>query len=168
MPLARALAALTALVLLPGLATVPALAGPPVDAATGSTSELRPAPKGGGYRAEITRTRHGIPHIEADDWGSLGYGEGYAAAETSICTLADTVLTARGERSRFLGADARYQDHVTLDATNLQSDTLFSDIRRVTAAYSAPARHDVQPVESLAPSLPSARNSRPARREGAA
>ena len=39
------------------------------------------------------------------------------------------MLTARGERSRFLGADARYADHVTLDATNLQSDTLFSDIR---------------------------------------
>ena len=129
MPLARALAALSALVLVPGLATVPALAGPPADQTAGPTAELRPAPGGGGYRAEITRTRHGIPHIEADDWGSLGYGEGYAAAETSICNLADTLLTARGERSRFLGADARYADHVTLDATNLQSDTLFSDIR---------------------------------------
>ena len=65
----------------------------------------------------------------ARDYGSLGYGEGYATAETSICNLVDTVLTARGERSRFLGPDARYADHVTLDATNLQSDTLFSDIR---------------------------------------
>ena len=53
--------------------------------------------------------------------GSLGYGEGYATAETSICNLADTVLTARGQRSRYLGADARYNDHVTLDATNLQT-----------------------------------------------
>ena len=50
-------------------------------------------------------------------------------AETAICNLADTVLTARGERSRYLGPDKRYVDHVTLDATNLQSDTLFTDIR---------------------------------------
>ncbi len=43
-----------------------------------------------------------------------------------------------------------------------------AEIRRVAAAYPAPARHEVQPVESLTPSLPSARSSRPARREGAA
>ena len=114
------------------------------------SSASRPAPKGGAYRAEITRTKHGILHIEADDWGSLGYGEGYAAAETSICNL-DTVLTARGERSRFLGADARYADHVTLDATNLQSDTLFSDIRNRRV------------VEKLLADLVAGRAGRPAR-----
>ena len=38
------------------------------------------------YRATITRTEHDIPHIVAEDWGSLGFGSGYAAAETSICT----------------------------------------------------------------------------------
>jgi acyl-homoserine-lactone acylase len=112
----RLLPALAALVLVPGLVAVPALTAP-------STA----APDR--YRAEIVRTKHGIPHVTADDWGSLGYGSGYAAAETSICNLADTVLTARGKRSKFLGPDARYQDHVTLDATNLQTDTLFTDIR---------------------------------------
>ena len=35
----------------------------------------------GGYRAELIRTSHGVAHITADDFGSLGYGEGYAAAE---------------------------------------------------------------------------------------
>ena len=112
----RLLPALAALVLVPGLVAVPALTTP------SSAAPDR-------YRAEIVRTKHGIPHVTADDWGSLGYGSGYAAAETSICNLADTVLTARGQRSKFLGPDARYQDHVTLDATNLQSDTLFTDIR---------------------------------------
>ena len=112
----RLLPALGALVLVPGLVAVPALTAP-------STA----APDR--YRAEIVRTEHGIPHVTADDWGSLGYGSGYATAETSICNLADTVLTARGRRSKFLGPDARYQDHVTLDATNLQTDTLFTDIR---------------------------------------
>ena len=38
-------------------------------------------------------------------------------------------MTARGLRSRYLGPDTRYDDHVTLDATNLQTDTLFTDIR---------------------------------------
>ena len=45
------------------------------------------------YRATIKRTAHGIPHITAEDFGALGFGSGYATAETSICTLADTVLT---------------------------------------------------------------------------
>jgi acyl-homoserine-lactone acylase len=112
----RLLPALAALVLVPGLVAVPAL-----------TASSTAAPDR--YRAEIVRTQHGIPHVTADDWGSLGYGSGYAAAETSICNLADTVLTARGLRSKFLGPDERYRDHVTLDASNLQTDTLFTDIR---------------------------------------
>ncbi len=88
-----------------------------------------PAP----YSAKITRTRYGIPHIEAKDFGSLGFGSGYAAAGTSICTLADTVLTGRGERSRYLGADGLYNDQVSMTGTNLQVDTLVGDLhnRRV-------------------------------------
>src|SRR5688572_5683030 len=85
-------------------------------------------PPGGTYDATITRTEHGIPHVVADDWASLGYGHGYATAETSICNLADTLLTARAERSRWLGPDARYNDRVSLDATNLQTDTFFTDV----------------------------------------
>jgi len=30
------------------------------------------------YRAQVFRTSYGIPHIKATDWGSLGYGYGYA------------------------------------------------------------------------------------------
>ena len=86
-------------------------------------------PADGVRRARITYTSHGIPHIVARDYESLGYGEGFATARTSICNLADTVLTARGLRSRYLGPDKRYNDGVTLDATNLQTDTLFTDIR---------------------------------------
>jgi acyl-homoserine-lactone acylase len=51
-----------------------------------------------GFHAEIVRTRHGIPHITADNFADLGFGSGYAAAENSICTLADTLVTGRGER----------------------------------------------------------------------
>lgn len=80
------------------------------------------------YHATITRTEHGIPHIVANDWGSLGFGAGYAAAETSICTLADTVLTARGQRSKYLGADKTYDDQVATHGTNLQVDALVTDL----------------------------------------
>ena len=92
-----------------------------------------PAP----YSAKITRTEHGIPHIVAKDFGSLGFGSGYAAAETSICTLADTVLTGRGQRSRYLGPNGKYDDQVSMTGTNLQADTLATDL------------HDRQVVEKL-------------------
>ncbi len=81
-----------------------------------------------GYSATITRTSHGIPHVTADNFGSLGFGSGYAAAETSICTLADTLVTARAQRSRWFGPEARYNDQVTLEASNLQVDAFVQDL----------------------------------------
>ena len=93
--------------------TVPAAAEPGAD---------------GVYRAEIRRTSFGIPHILADDFGSLGFGQGYGAAEDIICSLADTLVTARAERSKYFGPNERYNDQVTLNATNLAVDTVFGDI----------------------------------------
>ena len=86
-----------------------------------------------GYSAIVRRTRHGIPHVTARNFGSLGFGSGYAAAETSICTLADTLVTARGQRSRWFGPTKRYNDQVTLQASNLQVDAFVRDLhnRRV-------------------------------------
>ncbi len=116
----RVLAAAVSLGLVPALLSV-----------TGQTTGEAVAASS--YRATITRTEHGIPHIVAKDFGSLGFGSGFAAAETSICTLADTVLTARGQRSRYLGAAGRYDDQVSMTGTNLQVDTLVTDLhdRRV-------------------------------------
>ncbi len=95
------------------------------------------------YRATITRTEHDIPHIVAEDWGSLGFGSGYAAAETSICILADTVLAARGQRSKYLGPDAKYDDQVAMNGTNLQVDALVTDLhnRQVVENLLADAEH---------------------------
>ncbi len=91
------------------------------------------APHRDRYRAKVEITEHGIPHITAADFGSLGYGSGYAAAQASICTLADTLVTARGERSRWFGPKHRYNDQVTLEASNLQVDAFVTDLhdRRV-------------------------------------
>lgn len=58
------------------------------------------------YQAEIRRTAMGVPHIKAESWQSLGYGYGYVQAEDNLCTMADSFLTYRGERSQFFGPDA--------------------------------------------------------------
>ncbi|HKK22184.1 MAG TPA: acylase, partial [Pseudohaliea sp.] len=56
-----------------------------------------------GYRAELIRTSHGVAHITADDFGSLGYGEGYAAAQDHGCHIARGLVQARGELARYFG-----------------------------------------------------------------
>jgi acyl-homoserine-lactone acylase len=68
------------------------------------------------YQAHIRRTTYGIPHIEARDFGSLGFGEGYAQAEDHLCSVADQVIRARGERAKYFGAG---NSDVTCAATSL-------------------------------------------------
>ncbi|MDC9583237.1 penicillin acylase family protein [Xenorhabdus sp. PR6a] len=60
------------------------------------------------YQVEIRRTSMGMPHIKANDWGSLGYGYGYGytQAQDNLCTMADSFLTYRGERSEYFGGEA--------------------------------------------------------------
>ncbi|PCI33140.1 MAG: peptidase S45 [Alphaproteobacteria bacterium] len=55
------------------------------------------------YRAEVVRTSFGIPHITADDFGSLGFGEGFVAAEDHVCNIAHSIVVARGERALYHG-----------------------------------------------------------------
>jgi acyl-homoserine-lactone acylase len=55
------------------------------------------------YETRIQRTSYGIPHVRASDWGSLGYGFGYAFAQDNLCVLARDVLVATGTQSRFFG-----------------------------------------------------------------
>ncbi|MCP4413190.1 MAG: acylase [Gammaproteobacteria bacterium] len=62
-----------------------------------------------GYRAEIIRTSYGIPHITANDFASLGFGEGYAAAEDHICNIAHGIVVARGEQSKYHGVGEKKQ-----------------------------------------------------------
>jgi acyl-homoserine-lactone acylase len=55
------------------------------------------------YSASIRRTAHGIPHIVAEDLGSLAYGMGYSFARNHVCILADQIIKVRSERARYLG-----------------------------------------------------------------
>jgi acyl-homoserine-lactone acylase len=55
------------------------------------------------YAADIKRTQYGIPHITANDWGSLGFGYGFAFAQDNYCTLLRGIIAARGESARWFG-----------------------------------------------------------------
>tara|TARA_R110002110_G_scaffold3754_1_gene19501 strand:- start:22823 stop:25267 length:2445 start_codon:yes stop_codon:yes gene_type:complete len=57
------------------------------------------------YQAEVVWTEYGIPHITADDWGSLGYGSGYAYAKENFCTVMREYVNAAGESARYFGDD---------------------------------------------------------------
>ncbi len=133
------------------LGLVPGLLSVVVPSVSGGAQAA--APK---YSATITRTEHGIPHISAKDFGSLGFGSGYAAAGTSICTLADTVLTARGQRSRYLGPTGKYDDQVSMTGTNLQADTLVTDlhnrkvVEKLLASQAGPGTQARQMVDGYA------------------
>ncbi len=87
------------------------------------------APAADGYDVDIRRTEHGIPHILAKDFGSLGYGYGYAFAQDNVCAMADSYVTVRAERSRFFGPDANYQFRGNGTApNNLKSDFFYKRI----------------------------------------
>ncbi len=76
-------------------------------------------------KVTIRTTEYGIPRILADNFKGLGYGYGYAIAREQLCTLADTYLTSRGERSLYFGADAEAPD----GNSNLDSDFFWKRIR---------------------------------------
>src|SRR3954469_2031191 len=83
------------------------------------------------YDVTITRTEYGIPHIVARDFGSLGYGYGYAFAQDNLCTMAADYVTVLGERSKFFGPDATYvMQGNGVHVTNLDSDIFWTQIRQ--------------------------------------
>ena len=57
------------------------------------------------YQAEIRWTSYGIPHVKANDWGSLGYGFAYATTRDAVCVLARDLVMVNGELSRHFGPD---------------------------------------------------------------
>jgi acyl-homoserine-lactone acylase len=84
------------------------------------------------YEVQILRTAYGIPHIQATDWGSLGYGYGYAFAQDNFCILARDVLVATGTQSRYFGPGA--------GSGNLISDWVYAMINadtRVNPAWNS-------------------------------
>lgn len=89
----------------------------------------------GGYQATIVRTAYGVPHITASDFGSLGFGYGYALASDDLCTMAQIYVTVEGERSRYFGPGANVAGPAAAGGTisNLDSDVFWQSVigRRV-------------------------------------
>ncbi len=98
----------------------------------------------GKYDVTVTRTELGIPHIKANDFGSMGYGYGYAFAEDNLCTLQDDLITVRGERSRYLGGEGTYSIPANQSiATNIDSDFFWRFV--ATDAAIAPLKDHTDP-----------------------
>src|SRR4051794_12383997 len=86
------------------------------------------------YTADIRWTTHGVAHIRADDWGGLGFGQGFACARDHLSTVADQIIKVRSERARFHGAG--------LDGMHLASDLGYLALG---VQDRAPALRDAQP-----------------------
>ena len=98
--------------------------------AMGQTAEAKDDK--GQYQVQVMRTSYGIPHVQATDWGSLGYGYGYVFAEDNLCVLAREVLVATGAQARYLGAGA--------NSANLISDWTYAMVNsdaRVNPAWAS-------------------------------
>lgn len=78
--------------------------------------------------ATIRYTEYGIPHIVANDYRSLGFGQGYAAARDNICAIGQAMLTTSAQRSRYLGSTTRPGSGLSQATTNLASDLYFQGV----------------------------------------
>ena len=95
----------------------------PIDASLAKDDKIN-------YQVQVLRTSYGIPHIQAGDWGSLGYGYGYAFAQDNVCVLAREVLTATGTQSKYFGPGA--------NSANFNSDRVYKMVNsdaRTKAAW---------------------------------
>ena len=57
------------------------------------------------YQADVVWTEYGIPHVTANDWGSLGYGAGYVAAQANYCVVMRSIVDGNGDSARYFGGD---------------------------------------------------------------
>lgn len=55
------------------------------------------------FEAEVRWTTHGVAHVRAENWGGLGFGQGFACAKDNVATIADQIVKVRSERSRYFG-----------------------------------------------------------------
>jgi acyl-homoserine-lactone acylase len=80
------------------------------------------------YKAKIRETSYGIPHVKAKNYGSAGYGVGYAFAKQNICTFADNNVTTSARRSKFFGPDGETPASAAGPVNNLDSDFFWQSV----------------------------------------
>jgi acyl-homoserine-lactone acylase len=83
----------------------------------------------GDLGAVVRRTRFGVPHVTGKTFEAAAYGQAYAFAEDNLCTLADTIVTVNGERSRYFGPDGSWVFAGNgSEYNNLDSDFFYGSI----------------------------------------
>ncbi|HEY9230204.1 MAG TPA: penicillin acylase family protein [Gemmatimonadaceae bacterium] len=80
-----------------------------VAAACGRTPSS-PAPATLAQQVEVRRTAGGVPHIKAQNFAALGYGEAYVQSEDYGARVALSLLRARGEMGKWFGRDSMASD----------------------------------------------------------
>lgn len=77
----------------------------------------------------IVRDAAGIPHITAQNFRALGYGEAWAFSQDNFCLLAQAFVTVNGERSKYFGPKAlTYIYPAGTSNTNLDSDLFWKSV----------------------------------------
>lgn len=73
---------------------------------------------GATFDAFVRWTEFGIPHITADDYGSLGYGFGYAYARENFCTVMREYVFSAGDSARYWGAQGDLNSDLVMKLYN--------------------------------------------------
>ncbi|MFK7732620.1 MAG: penicillin acylase family protein [Pseudomonadales bacterium] len=93
------------------------------------------------FNVTVYRTKGGIPHIVAEDWSSIGYGTGYAAAEDHFCEQARNVLKFRGELSANFGDSEEHRNsdffYKLLEKEGIFDETIDDEFNDLFAGYAA-------------------------------
>jgi acyl-homoserine-lactone acylase len=96
------------------------------------------------YNVDIRWTSYGIPHVKADDWGSLGYGFAYATATDGICVFAREVARANGTLSADFGAsdenlasDTFHRAIITLERVQKNAMAMSENMRSYSTGFVA-------------------------------
>jgi acyl-homoserine-lactone acylase len=98
--------------------------------------------RGSDFSAVIRYTENGVPHIRANSYTGVGFGDGYAMATDNVCAIADMYVTLNAQRSRYFGPDAPGNPAVGSARGNLNSDLYFqqvNDSRAVERLVGQPA-----------------------------
>ena len=81
-------------------------------------------------KVTITRDSAGIPHITANNFQALGYGEAEAFSQDNFCTLAQDFVTVDGERSQYFGPSGMSLNYSAgTNDTNLNSDFFWQSVK---------------------------------------
>jgi len=96
------------------------------------------------YNVDIRWTSYGIPHVKADDWGSLGYGFAFATAHDGICVFAREIARANGTLSADFGAsdenlasDTFHRAIVTPDRVRKNAAAMSENMRTYSSGFVA-------------------------------